>query len=92
MDDIDLAEVGFVAVIAIVVGFIIYEILQSINSPSSPIGQAASAVTAPVTAAETTLLGTGGAAGVTGSDSNLFWSGITNFFSTGNLTGDTSSD
>lgn len=92
MDDIDLAEVGFVAVIAIVIGFIIYELLQALQNTNGPIGGAAKAIVAPVQSAEDTILGANNSAGVTGSNSNLFYSGIENFFTTGDLNGDTSSN
>jgi hypothetical protein len=89
--DIDVVEVGFGAVIAIAIAFIIYELLQALSNQSGPLGQAASAITKPVTTAEQTLLG-GTSTGQNGTDSNLFYSGIENFFTTGSLTGDTSSD
>lgn len=81
METEDIVELGIIALIVVAVGFILYEAFGFL-SESGATGGIASALS-PLTKAASTL--TSSDASTPLSDSNLFYSGIDNFFNTGSI-------
>lgn len=88
METEEIVELGIIALIVAGIGFILYEAFGFFkdSGATSAIGNVADAVTAPVATASDTLFGKG--AGIPGSNSNEFYTGIDNFFHTGSIYGD----
>lgn len=85
METEEVIELGFIAVIVIGIGFILWKAIDFF-SESGLTGGASNLVGAlsqPVAHASDTLLGSD--VNVAGSDSNLFYNGIDNFFHTGSI-------
>jgi hypothetical protein len=94
-EDLEGGELALIVVGVAIVAYVIYKIVGLFNSGSSstPLGAAGGTVAAVLNAAQTgvdTLTG-GSSTSTPGSNSNLFYTGLSNFFSTGSLSGDTSS-
>lgn len=84
----DILELGLIALIVGGVAYILYEAFGFFNQSGAT--GAVSAALAPVTKASDTLFGKG--AGTPGTDSNLFYSGVENFFTSGSVYGDQGSN
>lgn len=82
----DVLELGIIALIVAGIGFILYEGFGFLNSSGAT--DTVKAALAPVATASDTLFGKG--ADTPGTNSNLFYTGIDNFFSTGSIYGDRS--
>jgi hypothetical protein len=94
-EDLEGGEIALIVAGVAIVAFVIYKIVGLFNSgnTATPVGAAGGTVASVLNAATqgvNTLLGTDASAGTPGSNSNLFYTGIENFFTTGSLTGDTS--
>lgn len=81
METEDIIEGGIILGILIAIGFIIYEAFGFLNSSGAT--DAVKSALAPVATASDTLFGQG--AGTPGTNSNLFYDGVDNFFHTGSI-------
>ena len=91
METEDIIELGIIAAVLIAVAVILYEVFgffkdSGATSALSSAGNGAASVLNAGASAIDTLTG-GGSTSVPGSNSNLFYSGVENFFSTGSVYG-----
>jgi ABC-type nitrate/sulfonate/bicarbonate transport system substrate-binding protein len=93
METEDILELGIIAVVLIAIGWILYQALgffqnSGVTDTLSAAGGGAAQVLNAGAGAVQTL--TGGGDTAPGSNNNLFYSGVENFFSTGSIYGDSS--
>lgn len=88
METEEIIEGGIILGIVIAIGFILYEAFGFLNQSGAT--DAVKSALAPVAKASDTLFGQG--AGTPGTDSNLFYTGIDNFFGTGSVFGNQGSN